>query len=90
MAVFSLLLCFYTRGGDDDSWFRVGRTECHNFVLVYYLSIVMFGWYFLNFMFRTWLISKFAAKQADTNHKQIKARQEAIRQEGDKAGVNHQ
>jgi hypothetical protein len=62
--VFSLLLTFYMRGGNDDSWFKVDRQMCHNFVLVYYLSILVFGWYINCFMIRSWFIAKFAGSEA--------------------------
>lgn len=63
MVVLAVLLCFYMRGGNADSWFAVDRAQCRNFVLIYYLSIVIFGWYIFN-MLRNWTIAKYAASEA--------------------------
>jgi len=69
LAVFGLLLAFFKRGGDKESWFLVTRDQCHNFVMIYYLAIVFFGWYILNSI-RSLFICNFAAREAVRIHKE--------------------
>ena len=62
--VLALLIAFYILGGDEDSIFKITKQQVHVFVLVYYLTIPLFGWFFLNLLLRLSIIARYASVQA--------------------------